>query len=399
MRIRRHGRSAALALAAVAALALTACSGGVGGGGSATSSAAGGGDESATSGTVKIGMAAPFSGAQNMYGDYMKNGAQLAVDKLNADGGVLGQQVELVTADDACDPTQAASAAQKLVTDGVVASVGGYCSGSTLPTLPIFYDNSIPMVIPVANSDNLPAQGLPNVFLLDGTGTQQAASALKWVQKQGYTNLVAIDDKTDYSANLAASFKKQAEEAGLAVTALALTPGEKDFSAQVNDIKSAGADFFYFTGYSQEAGLLVKQAVEGGYEGGILLGDGSVDALVAEVAGAENAKNVYATFTMTPDMLDDGGAFQDLYSTTFGSDPGPYTIHSYDAVMVWAEAAEDAGEFGMEAIDAALAKLSTSGLTGPISFNEDGTRSGGGGFVIVKVSDDGTFKLADALES
>jgi branched-chain amino acid transport system substrate-binding protein len=383
-------------LAATATLALAACGNGISTTDSTTAAS------SDNSDVVKIGMVAPLSGSQNMYGDYMKNAAEMAVDELNAAGGVLGKTVELITADDACDPTQAASAAQKLITDGVVASVGGYCSGSTLPTLSIFHNAGIPMVIPVANSDNLPAQGLPNVFLLDGTGTQQAEAAVKWVEKNQYTKLVVIDDKTDYSANLATSFASQAKEKlDLDVTKLSLTPGEKDFSAQVNEILTVGADFFYFTGYAQEAGLLVKQAVAQGYTGGILIGDGSVDALVAEVAGLENARNVYGTFTMTPDMLEDGGTYAQDYEAKTGSAPGPFTLHAYDAVKVWAEAATEAGSFDMEPVDEALKNLHTTGLTGPISFNADGTRSSGDQslFVIVRVSEDGTFKLADRLNS
>jgi branched-chain amino acid transport system substrate-binding protein len=100
-------------------------------------------------------------------------------------------------------------------------------------------------------------------------------------------------------------------------------------------------------------------------------------------------------------MLDDGGAFAAAYQKLAGSAPGPYTIHAYDAVKVWAAAAETAGSFGLDAVDQALSQIHTTGLTGPISFNADGSRSSDGQalFVIVKVSDDGTFKLADRLDS
>jgi branched-chain amino acid transport system substrate-binding protein len=144
--------------------------------------------------------------------------------------------------------------------------------------------------------------------------------------------------------------------------------------------------------------LLVKQAVEGGYTGSILLGDGSVDVKVAEIAGLENCKNVYATYTKTPDMLNDSGAFAQLYQAkSGGKDPGPYTIHSYDAVKVWADAATRAGATEMAKVDEALKATNIEGLTGPISFVADGSRSGEGGFVIVSNSDDGVFKLFDAL--
>jgi branched-chain amino acid transport system substrate-binding protein len=284
------------------------------------------------------------------------------------------------------------------VTAGVVASVGGYCSGSTLPTLPIFDSAKIPQLISVANSDNLIKDNTGNVWLLDGTGEQQASTAMKWVEKNSFKNLAVIDDKTDYSANLATRFTAKAKEAGLTVTTDSLTPKESDFSAQVTKVKSAGADFVYFTGYVQEAGLLVKQLVEGGYTGSILLGDGSVDAKVAEIAGLANCKNVYATYTKTPDMLDDGGAFAEKYKAiSGGTEPGPYTIHSYDTVKTWADAATRAGSVDQAAVNEALKSTNLAGLTGQIQFTDDGSRAGEGGFVIVSNQDDGTFKLYDAL--
>src|SRR5690606_30329423 len=145
----RKGLLAPLAAAAVMALALTGCSGGL----------AGGDTEGDAEGAIKIGMLAPFSGSEAAFGDYMKFGAQLAINQINADGGIDGRDLELITEDDACDATTAASAANKLVTAGVVASVGGYCSGATQPTLPIFGDANIPMVIPAANSNALVGKG------------------------------------------------------------------------------------------------------------------------------------------------------------------------------------------------------------------------------------------------
>src|SRR5690606_31592179 len=110
--------------AAVGAIVLAAgCSSGL--------TADGGGEAGSGDGPIKLGMLAPFSGSESAFGDYMKNGAQLAVDEINADGGIDGRQVELIVEDDACDATTAVAGANKLVTSGVVASVGGYCSGAT----------------------------------------------------------------------------------------------------------------------------------------------------------------------------------------------------------------------------------------------------------------------------
>ncbi|WP_316309879.1 branched-chain amino acid ABC transporter substrate-binding protein, partial [Clavibacter michiganensis] len=193
---------------------------------------------------------APFSGSKSAFGDYMKNGAKLAIDEINADGGIDDRKLELVVEDDACDATASVAAANKLVTNGVVASVGGYCSGATLPTLPIFDEAGIPMVIPAANSNELVKQQLPGVFLINGTGTQQAKAAVTYAEKIGAKTVAAIDDATAYSADLASSFVQQAKDAGFTVSFEAtVTPGENDYSAVATQLASAKPDLVYWTGY------------------------------------------------------------------------------------------------------------------------------------------------------
>ncbi len=204
------------AIAATAALVLTGCSGGLAGGDGGGSS----------DGPIKLGMLAPFSGSEAAFGDYMKFGAQLAIDEINAEGGVDGRDLELVTEDDGCDATQAVSAANKLVSAGVHGSVGGYCSGATLPTLPVFEGAGVPMVIPAANSTKLVDQG---AFLINGTGTQQAAAAIAYAEKLGSKNVVLIDDNTDYSVDLANSFEEQAGSLNI-VKRESVNPDEKDFA-------------------------------------------------------------------------------------------------------------------------------------------------------------------------
>ncbi|MFE5671966.1 branched-chain amino acid ABC transporter substrate-binding protein [Agromyces sp. NPDC056523] len=386
---RRRVRLLPLAAGASLLLALTGCSGGLAGGGD------GGGDE----GPITLGMLAPFSGSESAFGAYMQNGAQLAIDELNADGGVLGRDLELVVEDDACDATTAVAGANKLVTDGVHASVGGYCSGATLPTLPIFDEAGIPMVIPAANSNEL-VQGLPGVFLINGTGTQQAAAAVQYAEKIGATTVAAIDDATSYSADLAASFVEQAEEAGLEVAFEAtVTPGENDYSAVATQLASGQPDLVYWTGYYQEGGLIVRQATDAGYDGTFLVGDGSVDAKFAEIAGPGYTDHVVATFTQTPDMIEGADDWIASYSELAGEAPGPYSTQSYDAVRVVAQAIGDAGSTETEDVIAAIEALDGfDTFAGPLTFTDDHTLSGGG-FVIVAIDpESGAFVLEDDLQ-
>lgn len=387
---RRRTRLLQLATGASLLLAMTGCSGGLAGGG-------GGGDDG--DGPITFGMLAPFSGSESAFGAYMQNGAQLAVDELNADGGVLGRELELIVEDDACDATTAVAGANKLVTEGVDASVGGYCSGATLPTLPIFDEAGVPMVIPAANSNEL-VQGLPGVFLINGTGTQQAAAAVQYAEAIGATTVAAIDDATSYSADLAASFVEQAGEAGLEIAfEETVTPGENDYSAVATELASTQPDLVYWTGYYQEGGLIVRQATDAGYAGAFLVGDGSVDAKFAEIAGPGYTDSVVATFTQTPDMIEGADQWIAEYSELAGEAPGPYSTQAYDAVRVMAQAIEDAGSTDFDAVVAGLEGLEGfDTFAGPLTFTDDHTLSGGG-FVIVSIDPaTNTFVLKDDLQ-
>ncbi|MGO0576219.1 branched-chain amino acid ABC transporter substrate-binding protein [Ornithinimicrobium panacihumi] len=379
--------SGAATVAAATALVVTACGGGIGGSGGESED-----------GPIKLGMLAPFSGSEAAFGDYMKNGAQLAISEINEAGGIDGRKLELVVEDDACDATASVAAAQKLVTAGVRASVGGYCSGATLPTIPVFKDAKIPMVIPAANSNAIVGQG---AFMINGTGAQQAEAGIKFATDLGVTKVATINDQTDYSKDLSDTFIADAEEAGNFEVVLdgAVNPDDKDFSANVKAVIDADPEFVYWTGYYQAGGLLVRQLREAGYEGTILVGDGTVDAQFAEIAGDGFTDDVYGTFTKTPDMLEDADDWIAAYEEISGGDaPGPYSIQSYDAVRVVAEGIKKAGSTDGDAVNEAIAAIDGLELSsGPLKFTDEGTLTGGG-FVIVTVGPDGNFVLHDDLQ-
>lgn len=357
-------------------------------------------DEGETEGPIKLGMLAPFSGTESAFGGYMKNGATMAVDEINEAGGVDGRDLELVTEDDACDATTAVAGANKLVSEGVAASVGGYCSGSTLPTLPIFGDANLPMVIPAANSNALVDAGQSNVFLINGTGTQQAKAAVAYAQKIDAQQIGVVNDTTDYSADLAKSFVAQAEEAGMEILFDdSVNPKEKDYAAEANTIAKSGADLVYWTGYYQEGGLINRQSQDAGYDKVFMVADGSVDATFAEISGADYTDNVVATFTQTPDMLEGAEDWIANYTEQFGADPGPYSTQSYDAVRVMAEGMKNAGSTDGDAVIEALEGLEGFEIfSGPLTFTPEHTLSEGG-FAILEINDEGVFVLKDDLKN
>src|SRR5690606_2725748 len=128
--------------------------------------------------TLTFGVLVPTTGSEATYGQDMANAVTLALDEINAAGGVLGKQVTSVVGDDGCDAQQAVNAASKLASSGVVGIVGGYCSGATVPTLKIYGDANLPMIIPAANSTQLIPENPGNDCMIHQTGIDLAASAI-----------------------------------------------------------------------------------------------------------------------------------------------------------------------------------------------------------------------------
>ncbi|MFD7130612.1 branched-chain amino acid ABC transporter substrate-binding protein [Streptomyces sp. NPDC059894] len=356
------------------------------------------GGESSTEqdGPITLGMAVPMSGSSADIGPYMKNGAQLAIDEINAHGGVQGRKLKLRVEDDACDPQTAVAAATKLVTSKIALSVGGYCSGATLPTLPVFAKAHIPMIIPAANSDELYKEGYQGAFMINGTGTQQADAALAWMEKTGARRVAVVHDNTSYAKNIATLMEPRLKQAGgpRQVEATSLTPGENDYSATVDEVLNAKPDFVYWTGYDKEGGLLIRQLRQAGYQGEIMVADGAVSPALAKISGAADAEGVLATMTQTPDTIEGGAAWINSYREKFGSAPGPFSTQSYDAVRLAADAIGRADGTDSTKVIAALKNTHNFKLfSGPLAFTSNRTLSSGG-FVIL-VQKGGRFVRAD----
>lgn len=383
----RNSRGIGLAAAGAGiALLLAAC-----GGGGLTQ---GGSDGGATSGDITLGMLTPLSGSSAAIGPYMKNGAQLAVDEINAAGGVLGRQLKLVVEDEACDPKTAAAGAAKLVTAGTVVSVGGYCSSATLPTLSIFGKADIPMIIPAANSNDLVKDKLPNVFLINGTGAQQASAATAFMKSKGVKAAALVDDNTSYSKDITTRTAEDIKaDGGLSVVSQqSVTAGESDYSAAVTAILRAKPDFVYWTGYYQEGGLLIKQLRAAGYKGDIMVADGSVDKQLVTIAGESNAQGVYATMTQTPQTIPGGAEWIAKYKQKFNADPGPYSPQAYDAVRVAAEAIKQAKSTKGADVEKALEAMDGFQIfSGKLKFTPEHTLSEGGFDILVVKGNDFTL--------
>jgi branched-chain amino acid transport system substrate-binding protein len=363
----RARRPFALAAALVVLAGLPACSGS-------------GGPEPAASpsaNVIRLAGVLPLTGRSSHTGESMLNGARLAVSEVNAAGGVLGRQVELVAEDDACDPGTAVTAAQAVVKRDVAVSVGGYCSSAVVPTLKIFRDAGVPMVIAQANSTDLIAPHYDSVFLICGTVTAEAVFAVDWIKRLGGKRVSIVHDGTSFPITLADSTAARARATGELTVAgeLKLSQGATDYQRIAQAVIAAKADTVYYTGYYGEANQLIKDLRTKGFSGRIVVGDGATDGpLLADLSEGQS-RDVYGTALLIPEFMPELAEWSQRYERAYGAAPGPSSAESYDAVMVAVDAIKRAGSTGHDALRAALSTTAHAGLSGTVSFNADGTRT------------------------
>lgn len=345
---------------------------------SACSSKTGGSDSSSSSskgGDILIGTLTPITGSSAKMGEDMNNAIQMAADEINKDGGILGKKIKLVKEDEGCDPQIATAGANKLVSQDVVAVVGGYCSGAVLPATGVMNQSNIPWILTAANSANIPDQGYKDIFLLNSTAPAQAKTAAEYmVNKLGAKKIAIINDNSAYAVDLAKRTRDDVKDMGADVVAFdAVNPEEKDFNSLMTKLKKLKPDATYWTGYYNVGGLLAKQFHQAGVSGAFGVGDGSNDPTIIKIAGPENAEGLFVTTTPTPQFQDSAKDWIPKYKEKFNTDPGPYSAISYDGLKVMADAIKRAGSTDKDKIIKALQE--TDGFqtfSGPLKFKENG---------------------------
>jgi len=349
----------------------------------------------ATSASYLVGVSEPVTGAEAQAGTEIYDGELLAAEAVNAAGGVLGHQVVLKEQDDACDPQTSVNAANKLVSEGVQAMVGGYCSSAAQPAESVYARAGIPNVESAANSSTLTAGGYHDVFLIDPGGPLQAAEAVGLFSKILKTKTLLIaDDQSTYAVNVAQLTAKGLAKSSTKVLPVQAVPNtDQDFSAVINTLRADKATAVYWTGYFAQAAEFVRQLRTDGIMIPFATADGSVDPTFIKDAGAD-ANGTYATISVLSSFLTGAAAqaFDKAYVAKFHAQPGPYSAYGYDGIYALVNAAKAAGSLAPAKVVAALHKLRFAGLTGEVSFAPDGSRLGAH-FVVLKVVG-GQYKLA-----
>ena len=398
------------ALAGCMAMSLAAC-GSSGSSSAAGSSAAGSSAAASSSGSsdpIVLGTISRNTGSLATYGAAVTSAVQLAVSQINADGGVLGRQIQVINADDQFDPTECLNAFNSLVSQGVGLIIGSVTSGCTSAITDAADEEKVCLLTPSATADSITTTD-DYVFRACYADSFQGAIAAAYAKEKGYTDVGVVYCAADtYSKGLYDSFNAACKKYGVNVKAVESTASldVQDYSNQFSAMAKSGVQFVYAPYYYDVIGpYVVTQARAAGYKGIIMGADGYDGTPDYVVAGADLTafNDVYWTNHYDPaDTSEKVQSFVKAYQDMFGSTPNAISALAYDAVYMYKQAIETAGSAEPDKVRDALADTSAvyDCVTGSFSLDNTGTPTKGAS--IISFTSDGTkvtTKLVDVVKS
>ncbi|PID74094.1 MAG: branched chain amino acid ABC transporter substrate-binding protein [Desulfobacterales bacterium] len=348
--------------------------------------------------TIRLGLMAPLTGKWANEGQEMKKVVDLLAEELNKKGGVLGMKVEVIAEDDAGDPRQGALAAQRLATRGVPAVIGTYGSSTSEATQGIYDENEMIQIVNASTAVRLSEKGLKYFFRSCPRDDEQGIVAARALIARGFKKIALLHDNTSYAKGLADEIKR--ELANQKVTPVffdALTPGEQDYATILTKLKSAGADVVFYSGYYPEAGLMLRQKKEMGFDIPFMGGDATNNPDLIKAAGKAAAAGYELVSPPMPGDLPsaEAQAFLKAYKAKHGEIPGSiWSVLAGDGFYILVGAIRGAGAADAKKMAAYMKEKMKDflGLTGRLSFNEKGDRVGDV-YRLYKVDAEGNFIL------
>ncbi|NEW94679.1 ABC transporter substrate-binding protein [Rhodopseudomonas sp. BR0M22] len=331
--------------------------------------------------TIKIGVNEPLTGAFAASGTYVVNGAKIAADEINAKGGVLGKQIELVIEDNKSNPTEAAAVAEKLITrDKTPVMMGAWGSSLTLAVMPKLMEYEVPMVVETSSSGKITTTGNPYIFRISPPSAIEAAAFGKIVDKLGLKKVDFLVINNDWGRGAAEDFGKMMKAKGISVGLVeTMDQGAQDMSAQLSKLKGSDSETIIVTAAVDQLTLLFKQAAALGLKKQIITTGGSQnpDQIIAQAGAAANGTMHLTTFLpWFPDKTPNPEATTYFVSEwkKRGFDFAGCTesFRGYDGIRTAAAAIEKAGKAEPAAIKAALWDIKLKGLNGDIAFQKSG---------------------------
>ena len=303
---------------------------------------------------IRVATVGPMTGEYAAVGAQMKAGAEQAVADINKAGGVNGQQLVLEIGDDACDPKQAVSVANQMASRKVVVVAGHYCSGSSIPASKVYAEEGVLQISPASTNPKYTDEGGWNTFRVCGRDDQQGAIAGKYLATTFKDKKIAIlHDNSAYGKGLADETKKAMNTAGKTEAMYAAyVPGERDYSAIISRMKQAGIEVIYVGGYHVATGLIARQAKDQGMNITMVGGDALVTNEYWQISGPAG-EGTLMTFASDPRKRPSAAAVVASFKAK-NFDPEGYTLYTYAALQIWAEAAKKAGSVDGRKVAATL---------------------------------------------
>lgn len=349
---------------------------------------------------IRIGEFGSLTGGTATFGTSSHEGTMLALDEINAGGGLLGKKVRVVTEDNQSKPEESVTAVLKLIKqDQVSAVIGEVASSRTLAAAPTCQANRIPLLSPASTNPKVTQVG-DYVFRACFIDPFQGATMAKFAVERLKAKRIAIltDMKNDYSVGLAEFFRETAKRLGAEIVAEeSYAEGDIEFKAQLTEIKAENPDVIYVPGYYTECALIARQARELGLTQPLLGGDGWDSPKTIEIGG-KAVEGVYITNHYSAD--DARPVVQKFiadYKTKYGGKtPDAMAVLGYDAMKMMADAIRRAGSTeGPKIRDALAATRDFPGVSGSISIDAD--RNARKAIVIVQIRD-GQYHFVEAIE-
>ena len=327
--------------------------------------------------TIRIGGIGPLSGGYANYGFSVKNGAQLAVDEINAAGGINGKQVELSFQDSQADPESAVNAYGKLMDWGMQVSLGGVLSGETASIVAAAREDNIMLITPSGSADKC-IDGNSRAFRVCFYDSFQGAAAAQYIKNNNMVDTVGIlyQSDIDYSVGLYNAFVEECGKSGITIaeTQTFTDATKTDFSTQINALVNSGVKLVFIPFYAEEASTFLTQARGKFADDVYFFGADGLDGILGKVEQDPTIAN--NVLMLTPFAADDPAenvqAFVKAYQAAYHATPDQFAADAYDAVYVIKAAVEKAGTTDGDAMAAAMASLEVAGVTGTMTWNADG---------------------------
>lgn len=330
-----------------------------------------------------IGGIGPTTGENANYGNSVKNGAKLAVDEINAAGGVNGFKLVLSFQDSQGSAESAVSAYGKLMDLGMKVSLGGTLSGENASIVAAAKADDVLLLSPSASSVSAIA-GNDKAFRVCFSDPSQGTASAKYIKNFDLAKKIAVlyDSSNDYCQGLYDTFKTECEAVGLDIVTVQTYTNttNTDFSAQISAIKASGAELVFLPIYAADAAKILTQAAQTkAFEGMIPFGCDGLDGILDKISNKADAEGVMLLTPFAADAVDANvKAFVEAYKKAYDKTPDQFAADGYDAVYAIAEALKSAGitsdnkdDFTSRLV-AAMTKTTVNGVTGKMTWTADG---------------------------